>query len=194
LSSLEEFGLLLKGSGTQGPAVIITDPQRMTDMLQKFQGRIEDIYERQLVRLTRITGLQIEDERAKTNYLSALGYLARLHLEREKMSDLLKNGDYTTNSDLLIKISSRIRQYNILVEDIKENSIFGTVIKRYSTVNERNFVRGFFEYDLVEVNGKQYCWTKLFPDRTQLKAIAQDIVDNCEHIVLCLLGKALSGK
>lgn len=193
-SPLEEFGLLLKGSGTQSPAVIITDPQRMTDMLQKFHGRIEDIYERQLIRLTRITGLEIEDERAKTNYLCAIGYLARLHLEREKMSDVLKNQNYTTDSDLLIKIRSRIRQYNILIEDIKDDSIFGAVIKRYSIVTESSFERGFFTYDLMEVNGKQYFWWKSFPDRPQLKAVAQDVVDSCEQIVLCLLGKALSGK
>ena len=173
--------------------MLVLDEQR--EMLEKFRGRIEDIYERELVRLVRLKGLEIEDERAKTYFMCSVGYLARAELEREKLKELL-TGEWVRITELLSKTVIRIKQYNHLLQDIKEDAHFGGVVKRFKLIDSQ-FSIGFYDNWTFRfsIDNKLYRSTGYTSDdRRTLKQILQDIMENYEHLMLSIIGKVVSGK
>ena len=195
LVELKDYGVQLK-SDSKEDVVLVVAQERLAEMLRKHKGRVEDILERELARLTRVAGLQIEDERAKTNFMCAAGYLLRVDLEREKLKSVLPDARTYNLKDVkgvLTKTMSRIEHYNRLLAEIKADHVFGSVVKDFAEIG-RNFAIGAGASFAISINNKNYQGIGLNSDKDTLRVIINDMIDNYEHITLSILGKVISGK
>jgi hypothetical protein len=194
---LKKYGVILKGVRDGTPQLIlVTDEERLSQMLEKHKARIDDIIERELIRLARIKGLEIEDERAKTHFLCAVGYLLRIDLEREKCETLLKELEWKGVDDAVSDVTARVRQYDRILMDIRGDAIFGRVVESFGQPTYSfETVEGVTTKYEVAIDGTTYRNHGYFwIDRDRLGRILKQLTDNYEHLTLSILGKIISGK
>lgn len=202
LSPVEGYEVILKSFGLKARGLIdlvsidVIDERRFREILERHRKRVEDIVVRELVRLQRIKGLEIEDERAKTYFLCATGYLLRIDYEKRVIDDYieeLKRRIFARHEDIDF-LSARAYHYNKLLRDIKKNDMFKHVIEDFKEIIlDWTVKRGRIEYEIQIDDVKWYNKTGIV-HTSEIVKILRRIRENLEHIFLSLLGKIISGK
>lgn len=166
------------------------DEKRVQKMYDGFLKRFVEIVDRDLVRETRIKGIQIEDERAVTNFLGCIGYLERLDLELENLDNFANNDLSYYRSNNLNIMYRRIIQYNRIIRALKDDHTYSSVVNRF---DEIVWKKGDASVAFL-LDGVPYGSGTIWVSNEQLKNVVEHMKDNVRHIILSLWGKVVSGK
>jgi len=188
----------------EGDKIIISvDKERFAKMVEKVHRRVDDMIIRALTRLQRQLGLEIEDERAKTTFLCALGYMMRAEkLIREideKLGELKEKWIAVTLEDV-DDVGRLVRWYQRIIEDVRKDNLFREAIESIEWIEMEYKADGaFIEWELEAYMKGVRVWhiktpPQVFPPPTDLKQILKRMRDNLEDLQMILLGKSISGK
>lgn len=203
LTPIEGFEIICKSFGIRlrrwldRMAIDVIDEKRFKEILERHRKRVEDIVVRELVRLQRVKGLEIEDERAKTYFLCAVGYLLRIDYEKRVIEEYIeekrKSSKIFANGEDIDFLDTRIYHYNKLLRDIRKNDMFKHIVEDFEEIKLNwKYTKGTIEYE-VEIDEVRW-WNDKGMTVSTLISILRRIRDDLEHMFLSLMGKIVSGK
>jgi len=166
--------------------------ERLERIDTRVKRRIRSVFERELVRLMRVKGLEIEDERAKTYFLCSIGYLCQLDYLKQRVEETLAKlrGTVFTSEKELLEVMRYMELYNLILDKIKKDNIFGRVVEEFGWFEYNWESEGIWkEYEIRSPDGFYFKQppTVLLGSKDLIE-ILEKIKDFIELIILSIVG------